>query len=537
MGGSVFRFVMEYEHVDFPAAVRKLGARVGIPVIEERASESDDRQYEARRVLLKLHAEGAEWFHNNLLRKEFAEPAREYLKQRGIDRQVAKNWQLGFAPEAWDEFLKWALSRGYSRNQLLQGGLVKLRDENRPESEVYDRFRGRVMFPICNDVGEVVAFSGRLLGGNAEAAKYLNSPETPIFRKGNLLFGLHKTKRSLIEADCGIVCEGQLDLIALYETGITNVVAPQGTAFTEPQARILKRYVNEVVLCFDADEAGQKAAERSLDALLQNDLIVRVVEMPAGRDPDSLIRRDGREEFEKRVAAARDFFDYWIDREVGLVDLSSLGAKMQLARKMADVIGRVNDASIRKEVIYKASARLGLSPVDFENLVPKPARRQPADVPGDMDSSVPVQAIKQLCVLALRDPDARKFLLSQKWREVVAETPGAELLGRILNANIDVEDPATLNAFLASLEPHEEAMLAEWIAPKRIPYTDRNIVHQWWFGLEAEGVKRKLEALNNQMRMPELNTGDLVNLQKQILDLREQLHEISALSSAPGAER
>src|SRR6202011_4532582 len=253
----------------------------------------------------------------NLLKKEFAQPAREYLKQRGVDRQVAKNWQLGFAPDTWDAFLKWALDRGYSRSQLLQSGLVKPRDEDRPESEVYDRFRGRIMFPICNDVGEVIAFSGRLLQSDVEAAKYLNSPETSLFRKGNVLFGLHKTKRGLIEANCAIVCEGQLDLIALFEAGIANVVAPQGTAFTEGQARILKRFVDEVVLCFDADEAGQKAAERSLDALLQNDLIVRIVDMPPGQDPDSLIRRDGKEEFEKRVAAARDFFDHWIEREVG----------------------------------------------------------------------------------------------------------------------------------------------------------------------------------------------------------------------------
>src|SRR4029079_10768737 len=143
-------------------------------------------------------------------------------------------------------------------------------------------------------------------------------PETPLFRKGKVLFGLHKTKRGLIEANCAIVCEGQLDLITVFEAGITNVVAPQGTAFTENQARILKRFVNEVVLCFDADVAGQKAAERSLDALLQNELIVRVAEMPVGEDPDSLVRRDGKEAFETRIAGARDFFDYLIDREAAV---------------------------------------------------------------------------------------------------------------------------------------------------------------------------------------------------------------------------
>ena len=198
---------------------------------------------------------------------------------------------------------------------------MKLRDEAQGDGEVYDRFRGRIMFPICNDVGEVIAFSGRVLKNDAEGAKYLNSPETPLFRKGDILFGLHKTKRALIDAACAIICEGQLDLITLFEAGITNVVAPQGTAFTEKQARVLKRFVNEVVLCFDADAAGRKAAERSLDALLENDLIVRVAEMPAGEDPDSMVRGKGRKEFEKRVENAQDFFDYWIEREVATKNL------------------------------------------------------------------------------------------------------------------------------------------------------------------------------------------------------------------------
>src|SRR5205814_3662070 len=258
VGGSVFRFVMDYEHLDFPAAARKLASRAGIPIVEERGAGDEDRQHEARRTLLKLHAEAANWFQENLLKKPFAEAARDYLKHRGIDRQVAKNWQLGFALDRWDAFLKWALERGYSREQLVQSGLVKPRDEERPQNEVYDRFRGRVMFPICNDVGEVIAFSGRLLESDAQKAKYLTSPETPLFRNGNVLFGPHTTKRSLIEANCAIVCEGQLDLIALFEAGITNVVAPQGTAFTPNQARILKRFVDEVVLCVDSDDAGQR---------------------------------------------------------------------------------------------------------------------------------------------------------------------------------------------------------------------------------------------------------------------------------------
>src|SRR6266576_4989885 len=244
-GGSVFRFVMDYEHIDFPAAVRKLGARVGISVVEKRGAADEDRRYEARRTLLKLHADAAEWFHENLLKRDVGEPARKYLKHRGITAEIAKNWQLGYAADEWDAFGSWARAQGYPTRDLITSGLSKTRDntESGPveSSSAYDRFRGRIMFPICNDVGEVIAFSGRLLKDAEGAAKYLNSPETPLFRKGSVLFGLHKTKRALIGANCAIVCEGQLDLISLFEAGITNVVAPQGTAFTENQARVLKR--------------------------------------------------------------------------------------------------------------------------------------------------------------------------------------------------------------------------------------------------------------------------------------------------------
>src|SRR5437764_8746309 len=266
VGGSVFRFVMDYEHVDFPSAVRKLAARVGIPVIEERGPIGADDQVEARHILLQLHGEATAWFHENLIKREFAEPARKYLKQRGITGEIAKRWQLGYAPDEWDAFGGWARAQGYDTRELITGGVLKTKDENETHrrQSAYDRFRDRIMFPICNDIGEVIAFSGRLLKDEEGAAKYLNSPETPLFRKGNVLFGLHKSKRALIEANCAIVCEGQLDLISLFEAGIANVVAPQGTAFTETQARTLKRFVNEVVLCFDADRAGRQAGDRSL---------------------------------------------------------------------------------------------------------------------------------------------------------------------------------------------------------------------------------------------------------------------------------
>ncbi|MDQ6623159.1 MAG: DNA primase [Verrucomicrobiota bacterium] len=539
-GGSVFRFVMDYEHLDFPSAVKKLAARVGIPVIEERSfSGEEDRQHETRRTLLQLHAEAAEWFHENLLKREWAGPAREYLKQRGIDSAVAKNWQLGYAPESWDAFLNWALEAGYQRRLILQSGLVKARDEERPnESEVYDRFRARIMFPICNDVGEVIAFSGRVLSSESETAKYLNSPETPLFRKGSVLFGLHKSKRALIEANAAIVCEGQLDLITLFEAGIGNVVAPQGTAFTESQARILKRFVQEVVLCFDADAAGQKAAERSLESLLQNDLIVRIAEMPAGEDPDSIVRKQGKAEFEKRITGAREFFDYWIDREAGATDLASVSAKMQLARRLAETIGRVHDPIMRAEVTSKVTARIGIAGRDFAALLGRPTQSRNFGGGDENVRAEPMAAPRHdmalLCLLALRDAEARGLLLSENWREVLSQTPDSELLVRILEADLRPDDPASINVFMASLSPGEEALVSGWLLQK-VPPNAAQVAGDWWIGLKQSVLRRQLQIAEGRMKIPQLSAGELTTLQKQVVDLKVQLDQFSAFSSGPGA--
>lgn len=539
VGGSAFRFVMDYEHIDFPAAVRKLAARVGITVVEDRGGGGDDRQQDARPRLLQLHAEAAAWFHQNLIKRESGEQARKYLKNRGITAEIAKRWQLGYAPDEWDAFGSWARSHGYESRDLLSGGLVRTKDEGdtpqasniKPQS-AYDRFRGRIMFPICNDVGEVIAFSGRLLKDEEGAAKYLNSPETPLFRKGNVLYGLHKAKRALIEANCAIVCEGQLDLITLFEAGVTNVVAPQGTAFTEGQARVLKRFVNEVVLCFDADAAGQKAAERSLDALLQNDLIVRVAEMPAGEDPDSLVRREGKEAFEARISGARDFFEYWIDREVAAVDLGSLGAKMQLSRRLAETVSRVQNPLMRGEVVSKVSARLGVSAEDFRNLLSKPRREsfRLSDPPAGGGTVIaPKHDVAMLCLLALRDQKARDFIRSQNWQEILAQVPDTGILIRILESDFRPDDTASLNAFMATLSPSEERLISGWLL-KKLPPNAGTMVEQWWLGIRQAILRRELEVAENRIKVPEHSTGDVVNLQKQILDLQEQLRELSAFS-------
>jgi DNA primase len=538
-GGGVFRFVMDYEHTDFPSAVRKLAARAGITIVEKRGAADEDRRYEARRTLLKLHADAAEWFHENLLKRDVGEPARKYLKQRGITADIAKHWQLGYAPDEWDGFGAWARARGYHTRDLITSGLAKTKNDTEKapaeRSSAYDRFRGRIMFPICNDVGEVIAFSGRLLREAEGAAKYLNSPETLLFRKGSVLFGLHKSKRALIEANCAIVCEGQLDLISLFEAGITNVVAPQGTAFTENQANILKRYVKEVVLCYDSDKAGQKAAERSLGALLQadsawfnalwNHLYLRIAEMPVGMDPDALIRQEGADAFRERISNAPDFFDYWIDRASRETDLSSLKARLELADSLATTVSSIHDPILRGQVAHNVASRLSIPVNEFDSLVKKPSVAKTPTRPEQVEL-VRGHDIAVLSMLVLRDKSARDFVLAQNWREVLTQIPGTELLTRILESDLRPDDPASLNAFMVTLSPPEERLVSSWLLQK-VPPNAGAIVEKWWLGIRQAVLRRQLDVAATRIKLPNLSAGEVVNLQKQILDLQGQLHELS----------
>ena len=209
-GGGVFRFVMDYEHVDFPTAVRRLAQRATITLVEDHDPQEQSRR-DQRSRLLELHKEASAWFHLQLLRSPEAEHARAYLRKRSLSKEIAVEWQLGYAPAGWEVFRTCGVAKGFTRDELLQGGLLTAKEGD--ETGGYDRFRDRLMFPIRNDYGEVIAFSGRILNDSDREAKYVNSPETPIFSKGRVLFGLDKSKRSLITAGSAVVMEGQIDLI------------------------------------------------------------------------------------------------------------------------------------------------------------------------------------------------------------------------------------------------------------------------------------------------------------------------------------
>lgn len=531
-GGGVIRFVMSYENLDFVAAAKKLAERANIKIEATEMSAEDAARYSMRRRLLALHAEAADFFHFQLLKKPSAQIARDYLKGRGISGEVAKSWKLGYAPDGWDTMREFARSAAFTDEELLASGLVKAREDEgiqnsefKIQNSFYDRFRARVMFPICDVNSNVIAFSGRVLAAEAQAAKYVNSPETMLFTKGAVLFGLHKSMRALIDKGSAIVLEGQLDLITAFEAGVQNVIAPQGTAFTEKQARILKRYVEEVVLCFDADAAGEKAAERSLAALLAENLLVRVVEMPPGEDPDSLIRGQGAEAFAERISAAKDFFDFQIDRLAERADFATPRGKMQAARKMAESISLIRDAVLREAVMHKVTMRLEISTQEFVKMLKAPgAKKIGADEEPD-ETAAPLvldPTIRLLALVALRDAAAREWLLDEPWDRVLGDDPEMSLLVKILGGAIDPAQLSTLQVFLTTLDAAEEAAVSGLLGEK-IPAQALVIAQDCWRALHRRQIQQRIDALKARLRNPQLAPEAVVALQKEILDLQMRL--------------
>jgi len=402
-GGNVFTFVKEYEGLDFPETVRRLADRAKIPLeFEQGPGEQQARHIKEK--LLQIHEQITQRWQHALANEAAGQIARDYLAKRGVSSEAITLFRLGYAPEVWDDTVNWGKNKGHEPAVMEKAGLI-LRKEG--SESYYDRFRGRLMFPICDEQGRVIGFSGRILSGDEKTAKYVNSPETPIFTKSKVFFGLDKSKRALLEAECAVVCEGQLDLIACYMAGVQNIVAPQGTAFTAEHARILKRYVEEVVLCFDSDEAGQNAAVRSLEHLLASGLAVRVAVVPAPHDPDSFVKEFGGEAFKQLIEQAAGFFDYYLNRLCTLHDPKTDRGKLTVLREMAEAVHRTGNAVLIDNYARKTAVRLGASPeavsAEFKKLVRKPTR-QPQEVTTDKPALAEVPAPSDqeralLCVL------------------------------------------------------------------------------------------------------------------------------------------
>ncbi len=373
-GGDVFKFVAEYESIDFPEAVRRLAERARIP-LEYETGGTEQHARHLKESLLLIHEQVAQRWQTALANEAAGQIARDYLVKRGVSPEAVKLFRLGYAPDLWDDTVNWARGKGYDLGLVERAGLI-LRKEG--ADHCYDRFRGRLMFPICDEQGRVIGFSGRVLAGDEKTAKYVNSPETPIFNKSKIFFGLDKTKRALLDEGFAVVCEGQLDLIACYMAGVRNIVAPQGTAFTAEHARILKRYVEEVVLCFDSDQAGQDAAVRVLDHLLASGLAVRVAVVPAPHDPDSYIKASGAEAFKSLIRRAEGFFDYFLNRLCSTNDLATDKGRLAVLGAMAEAVHKTGNSVLIDKYAQKTALRLGVAPeavrAEFRKLA-RPGKR------------------------------------------------------------------------------------------------------------------------------------------------------------------
>jgi DNA primase len=303
-GGNVFKFLMEYRKISFVEAVQELAEQLGIQ-IEYDKSEVTEQQSE-QEILYDINTEAAKYYLNNLLNDDEGETARKYLQERNIKLQTMRAFGLGYSLRGWENFINFAKSKNIDIDKCIQLGLIGKTSEGR----LHDKLSGRLIFPIFSPNGRVVAFAGRVLDPNDKGAKYINSPESLIYIKGRILYGLSFAKDEIRRIDKAILVEGYMDLISLYQAGIRNVVAVSGTALTDEQVQLLSRYTKNVVLLFDADTAGIKASMRSIEILLKKDFEIKIVSLPSGEDPDSFVNKYGKEDFEEMIRKAENFLEY-----------------------------------------------------------------------------------------------------------------------------------------------------------------------------------------------------------------------------------
>ena len=435
-GGDVFTFVKEYENIDFPDAVRRLAERARIPLeMDNQGGRPETRHIKDQ--LLQIHEQITQRWQTALASDAAGQVARDYLARRGVGQEAIQLFRLGYAPEAWDDTVNWGRGKDFEPALMEQAGLILCKEGS---DHYYDRFRGRLIFPICDEQGRVIGFSGRVLSGDEKTAKYVNSPESPIFTKGKVMFGLDKSKRALLDKHCAIICEGQLDLIACFMAGVTNVVAPQGTALTADHARILKRYVDEVVLCFDSDNAGQKAAVRSLDSLLASGLAIRVATVPAPHDPDSYIKEFGGPAFGQLIEKAPGYFDYYLDRLCVLNDVASDRGRRVIVQAMAEAVHKTGNDVLLDTYAQKTAQRLSVAAQAVRNEFKKTSGSRAVDAEESAEASAstpprPSQPESWLLRFLLESDDHVPWIASHlelDWlvhpmvREIVAQRLAAE---------------------------------------------------------------------------------------------------------------
>ena len=518
-GGDVFKFIQEYEHLGFVDAVKRLAERAGIALELEEDPQAGQKRRE-KDALIKVHEQLATRWHSVLLNDAAGQAARDYLQARGVGTDAVEAFRLGFAPGDWEDTVNWAKAQTHDPRVMEQAGLVASK-----EGRQYGRFRARLMFPIRDEQGRVIGFSGRVLEADAKAAKYVNSPETPLFHKSKVIYGLDKARRAIIAAESALICEGQLDTIACHMAGIEIAVAPQGTALTADHARVLKRYANEVVLCFDSDTAGQAAAVRSLDGLLENELAVRVMTVPAPHDPDSFIREEGAEAFRKLMEAAPGFFDFFLQHLVSENDTGSDRGRQAVLRAMGEAVRKARDAVLLDRVAQQPALAVGASAeavrAEFARL-PKERVYQPREEFSApvVSTASPSRKEEWLLRLAFHDAAFGDWVAAQlnpEWvehagvRHILERAPSLGMEAGALLPELDEPNARLLTGALAADEPipNPATQLADLVDRLRTRHLDRQLA--------------ELTRLTAQPNLPE---SELMNVLKEQKEIRAQKKEM-----------
>ncbi|MDZ4405579.1 DNA primase [Prosthecobacter sp.] len=532
-GGTAIRFVMEHDGLSFVEAVKRLADAAGIRVEEEVWDANAEAEAKQRSLLLRANREAAEWFHQLLMKHQLAAPAREYLKSRGITAEVAKNWQMGYAPQSTTFYREWMAQQKLPEQVMVEAGIFvqPTEDENGQIGRPYARWRHRLMFPIRNDNSDVIAFSGRILSAEQKGGKYVNSPETPLFSKSRVLFGFDRSKRPISKAGEAIVCEGQIDMIMLYEAGFQNVVAGQGTAFTDLHAKLLKRVCNEIVLCYDSDNAGYAAAEKAFKILSPIGLTVKVAALPQGEDPDSLLRKQGKDALQAVLGNATDFLEYQIRRLRSSAKSDGMVERVRMAEQVAAAISIFTGVAQRITAVNKVAKLLEISEEQLNAMVKRAANEQKRNA-GQQKADSTVNVVDEakkllssqhktavlLCQMALNDAEVMHWLRESNCEDMLREVPGTELLSLLVHSRHNPSDETSQLAFMAGLEKHQEAAFAQLQAGPRLPGSLEDAKASL-YALEFARLQSLIQGAQSKLRQPGLSEAEMERLQQQVVEL------------------
>ncbi len=513
--GTAIGFLMEYEHLSFPEAVEELARQAGLTVPYEGGRSTPEPQ--AGADLWDLMRDAARFYRNQLREHPDAPRAVEYLKGRGITGEVAKDFELGFAPEGWDHLARELGKDDASREALVTAGLAVRKDGG----GFYDRFRGRVMFPIHDHRGRIVGFGGRVIG--AGEPKYLNSPETPLFHKGRELYGLFRGRDAIKKENRVLVVEGYMDVVALAQFGIDYAVATLGTATTREHLERLFRHAPEVVFCFDGDRAGREAAWRALEValtVLHEGRQVSFLFLPEGEDPDTLVRKEGAEAFATRLRAATPLPDYLFQTLARQVDLSRMDGRARLVELARPLLSKVPPGVLHEMLIGRLAEFAQMEVDKLAALLKAPARAvaQVGGRPlGAVSSREPPSAVRMAIAMLVQHPRlAAGNTAGIDLAEV--DLPGLGLLREVvavLIANPGLNTAALLEHFRGHEQEHALLRLATWQHP----------------ALEGEGVEAEFRGVVGQVRraVTKERTQQLIQKEKVSGLTAEEKGELSRL--------